>query len=60
MKNGQENIKMIDNKILIGKSNPEKDDFGTLLLFACCDIEQITIPSYITKFQAMLLNTAEN
>ncbi|KAK8865394.1 hypothetical protein M9Y10_010939 [Tritrichomonas musculus] len=40
------NFKIIDDKLLIGKSNTNSDVFD-ILLFACRDIDKVIVPSYI-------------
>lgn len=46
---------MKDNKYLIGKSDAKKDEFD-ILLFACRDIEKISIPSNIKTISSCAFN----
>ncbi|KAK8849967.1 hypothetical protein M9Y10_018560 [Tritrichomonas musculus] len=39
------------NKIMIGKSNIEQDDFD-ILMFACRDIKNVVVPSYIKRINS--------
>lgn len=42
------NYSLIDETFIVGKSNPESENYD-LLLFACKDIEEATIPSFIKR-----------
>ncbi|KAK8892760.1 hypothetical protein M9Y10_030001 [Tritrichomonas musculus] len=51
IKNETENIRLIEGKMIVGKSDPSKDVFD-ILHFAARDIENAVIPSYIRKIAA--------
>ena len=55
--NGQ--FKFIDDKYLIGKSDPNKDEFDTLL-FASRDIKEISIPSNIKIISSYAFDRHKN
>ena len=53
------NFKMVDDKLLFGKSDPKSDVFD-VLLFACRDIEKVDIPSYVKKIDSFAFDCCSN
>ena len=51
IKNETENVILIDDRIVIGKSDPYTDEYD-VLLFAARDIETVVIPSFIKRISS--------
>ena len=59
IENGEVNIKLIDNKFIVGKTDLKSDTFD-VLHFACRDIEEIKIPSYIKRIESNAFDDCES